>query len=161
MGNTFLDLGVEQLPTGQFIAPANALQKIIDIAIQGGRRLALLGRTSSEPTGAIVFTLEDTEEASTDAANKIFGNLTSADTVREGVFLVLLDAVVASAERARENGLAMRLLGFNDERKNLVRVQFFRQPEQINAFPQDFWMNRLPNTPNLSSALMEVMARRS
>lgn len=163
MSKLLSDLGVEQLSSGHFVVAPNVLPDVIDMAIQGGRRVVLLGRTSNDASGQVVFILDDIEQATTDAANRVLGDLPSSDPISEGIFFVSLGDVVSSAGRARAQGLAMRLLGFvlNDERKDIVRAQFFQQPPQINTFPQEFWMNRVGKLPDLSSALMEVMQRRS
>ncbi|WP_316202602.1 MULTISPECIES: hypothetical protein [unclassified Bradyrhizobium] len=139
------------------IAPA-ALPAAMDAALRHGKRLTLLGRTSNDESGRVVFTVDD---GGSEPATNLVGALNVGDSLGEGIYATSVDTLAQVAEDARASGFSLRVLGPNAGSKDLAQVQLVRSPSETNFFPQDFWLNRVRSAPNLSDALMDVVSRRS
>lgn len=162
MDNTLNAPGTEKLPgENRYVVSPEALSEAVDAALRGGQQLTLLGRTSNDAAGRFIV---EVSAATNDVTcpHDFKGNLGDAEEPSEGVFAVATQSLIETAERSKQMGLAMRLLGRAEgDGRDTVRAQFFRQPAPANEFPQDFWLNRLASAPNLSAALMEVVERRT
>lgn len=161
MSDVFETLGmdVQRLSDdGRYAVSPAALPEVLDAALRLGKRLTLLGRTSNDESGRVVFTLDD---GSTHPATKLVGVLKVSDDLSEGIYDTPVVNLADAAEDARGRGFSLRVLGASSERADGAKVQLVRNTNESNPFPQDFWLNRIRSAPNLSDALMDVVARRS
>jgi hypothetical protein len=159
MSDIFDGLGIDVQRLSQegryAISPA-ALPTAMDALLQRGKELILLGRTSNDESGRLIFTVE--EGTGRSPTNHI-GVLKPGDPLAEGIYATPVTTLVDTAEEARAADFSLRILGSDPDSPDVAQVQLVHAEQ--NLFPQDFWLNRVRTAPNVSDALMDVLNRRS
>lgn len=162
MADTFSKLGmdVERInDEGVFAVAAKAFPEIVDAALNDGMTLRVLGRTTNDASARVLFALE--EEDTIASVSVMLGNLSSSKNLQEGLFTVPIQSLLEIAEGARKKSFSVRILGHASNKKNAARVQVMSVPKDTEFFPQDFWINRVANEPDVGVALLAAINRRS
>lgn len=161
MADTFRKLGmdVERInDEGVFAAATEAFPEIVDAVLNDGMTLRVLGRTTNDASGRVLFALDEDTTASVAVTR---GNLSSSKKLQEGLFTVPIKSLLEIAEAAREKSFSVRILGHASDKKNAACVQVMSVPKGTEFFPQDFWINRVANAPDVGVALLAACDRRS
>ena len=88
------------------------------------------------------------------------GKIKNLAEIEPGISIIPISEVVSTALYAKKKGLAMRLLG-KEEQEESFCVQCFKVEDTAGQFPQDFWMDSVGTSDDMDKALMQVVARRS
>ena len=161
MSDIFEGLGmdVQRLSDdGRYAITPAALPAAMDAALRQGKQLILLGRTSNDESGRVIFSVD---EGSAKSATNFVGELKVGDALAEGIYSTSVATLADAAEDTRARGFSLRVLGLNADKRDVAQVQLVCNPSEQNLFPQDFWLSRVRSAPNLSDALMDVVQRRS
>jgi len=163
-GKFVSDFGIKELnDRGLMQVNAEKLADAMEFVMQGGRRISVEGVVSTPSSKEIVFRLEDCDQLSGPEVVKSNGLVSDASQVGVGISVIPTDKVVEAAEAAKKKNLAMRILGPSVRDANgaeSVCVQCYPSPSD-NQYPQDFWMNRVSDSDDMTMALMSVVERRS